>query len=340
MSKLDGPGRVRITIIVTALVLAMLAACNNPVEPDPGQTPAGMVIAWFNGLGASVDLYFPDSDSLVSTAYVTGDVPNDLLYLGSDILAILCSTSAVLQVVDLSVSGSLLHEITFPVGSNPWAMTTGEDKIWVTLLLKNQIVSISTASWTPDGTAVDVPDYPYGIALAEGNIFISHGDYWPETTPGGITVIDAVTLEETGWIDTGQNTTDLWYCSETGNIHAFSSTYTDDGVVSIIDPATATISAQVQTGGNPQSPVRVGSSFACCNAFGSAIFFYDESGALLSTWEPDSSLTLAGIAVSGDTLYMTDFNADMVYIAEWNTRTIIDSLAAGDGPQGIISVAR
>gem|GEM_PF-460815 len=330
----------KFALISGFLLAAVFTGCNNPAEPEEGPTPSGPVIAWFNGLSATVDLYFPVSDSLVTTAYITGDVPNDLLYLGSDKFAILSSTSAVLQVVDLSVSGSLLHEIAFPVGSNPWAMATGDGKLWVTLMLTNQIVSISTADWTLDSAAVDVPDYPYGITLAEGNIFISHGDYWPEITPGGITVIDAVTLEETGWIDTGQNTTDLWYCSETGNIHAFSSTYTDDGVVSIIDPATATISAQVQTGGNPQSPVRVGSTFACCNAFGSTVFFYDESGSLLSTWEPDSSLTLAGIAVSGDTLYMTDFNADMVYMAEWDTRTILDSLIAGDGPQGIVAVDR
>ena len=328
-----------ITLICTLLISLAAASCNSPVEPDPGTNPEGFVIAWFNGLGNTIDLYFPESDSLVTTAYVTGSAPNHLLYLGSDRLAVLNSLSSILQVVDLSVSGSIQHEIVFPGGSNPWAMAYGYDNIWVTLLLTGQIATVSTETWTLGG-AVDVPDYPYGIALAAGNIFVSHGDYYPETTPGGVTVIDAVTLDETGWIDTGQNTTELWYCSETGNIHAFSSTFTDDGVISIIDPVTATISAQVQTGGNPHSPVRLGSSFACCDAWGSSIFFYNESGSLQSTWIPDSSITMAGLAVCGDTFYMTDFAEDKVYMALWQFHTLLGSLSAGDGPQGIVAVER
>lgn len=326
---------------VSAIILCILtaASCNSPAGPETGPTPEGSVIAWFNGLGNTMDLYFPRSDSLVSTAYVTGSAPNDLLHLGSGRLAVLSSLSSILQVVDLAVSGSILHEIAFPAGSNPYSMAFGYDRVWVTLLLTGQIATVSTETWTLAG-AVDVPDYPYGIALSSGSIFVSHGDYYPNTTPGGVTVLDAVTLYETGWIDTGQNTTELWRCDETGNIHAFSYTYTDDGVVSIIEPSSATITAQVSTGGAPFSPVRTGSSFACCDGFGSSIFFYDESGALLSTWVPDSSMALAGLAASGDTLYMSDFNSDMVYIADWTSKVILDSLPAGDGPQGIIAVNR
>ncbi len=328
-----------LTLTCIALILFLAISCNSPAEPDTGTNPSGNVVAWFNGLANTVDLYFPESDLLVSTAYITGNAPNDLLYLGSDMLAVLSSLSSVLQVVDLSVSGSLLHEITFPGGSNPWAMAYGYDKIWVTLLLTGQIVNVSTESWTI-GETVDVNDYPYGIAIASGSIFVSHGDYTEPNPPGGVTVLDAVTLEETGWIDTGQNTIDLWYCTETGNIHAFSYTYTDDGVVSIIDPATATILSQIITGGCPQSPVRLGTSFACCDGFGSSIFFYDESGTLLSTWIPDSSITLAGLAVSGDTLYMTDFEADKVYRALLESQVLLGSLTAGDGPQGITAIDR
>lgn len=325
-----------ISCIVTISIIA--ASCNSPVEPNPLSTPGGTVVAWFNGLANTVDLYFPESDLLISTAYITGNAPNDMLYLGSDKLAVLSSLSSILQVFDLSVSGSLLHEVAFPGGSNPWAMAYDNDNIWVTLLLTDRIISVSTETWTL-GETVNVPEYPYGIAVARGSIFVSHGDFPPYTTPGGVTVIDALTLKETGWIDTGQNTIELWYCSETGNIHAFSSTYTDDaddGVVSIIDPVTATIKAQVNTGGTPHSPVRVGSSFACCDGFGSSVFFYDETGSLLSTWVPDSSITLMGLAVSGDTLYMTDFAGDEVYIADWTSKVMLDSLSAGDGPQGII----
>ncbi len=327
-----------LTLTSIALILFLAASCNSPVEPDPGTNPSGNVVAWFNGLANTIDLYFPESDFLVSTAYITGDAPNDLLYLGSDKLVVLSSLSSILQVVDLSVSGSLLHEIAFPGGSNPWAMAYENDKIWVTLMLTGQIAAVSTDSWTP-GETVDVTDYPYGIAIASGSIFVSHGDYTEPNPPGGVTVLDAITLEETGWIDTGQNTIDLWYCSETGNIHAFSYTYSDDGVISIIDPASCTILSQIATGGSPGKPVQVGSHFASGDGWSSdAIFFYNEAGTLLDTW--NTGVNATGLAVSGDTLYITDFNTDMVYIADWNTQVILDSLVAGNGPQGIISIER
>ena len=328
-------------IFVAIAVAALLsAACDDTTGPGSQPNPDGKVIAWFNGLANTIDLYYPGSDSLVSTAFVTGNVPNDLLYLGSDMLAVVNSTSSTLQIVDIAVSGSLLQEITFPGGSNPWAMAYGYDNIWVSLLQKDQIVTVSTEDWTLGG-AVDVPANPSGMAVAAGTIFVSHAN-WPDgTSPGGVTALDAITLDELGWIDTGVNTAWLSYFPETGHIHAFSSVSGADGVVSIIDPVTATISAQVQTGGNPQSPVRVGSSFACCDAWGSSIFFYSESGALISTWVPDSSMTsLAGLAVSGDTLYMTDFSGDLVHRALWQSQTLLTPLTAGNGPQGIIDVER
>jgi hypothetical protein len=326
-------------IIVMAFLLIAITACDSTTGPSPQPNPDGTVIAWFNGLANTIDLYYPGCDSLVSTAYVTGNVPNDLLYLGSDRLAVVNSGSATLSVVDVSVSGSLLHEIFFPGGSNPWAMAYGYDNIWVSLLQNDQIVTVSTEDWTLGG-AVDVPANPSGMAVAAGAIFVSHAN-WPDgSSPGGVTALDAVTLNELGWIDTGVNTTWLRYFPETGMIHAVSSTSTDPGVVSIIDPVTATISAQVQTGGSPVSPVRVGSSFACCDAWGSSIFFYSESGSLISTWVPDSSITLAGLAVSGDTLYMTDFAGDKVYRALWQSQIMLSPLTAGDGPQGIIDVER
>jgi len=326
-------------IIVIAVAALLNTACDDTTGPSPQPNPAGDVIAWFNGLANTIDLYYPGCDSLVSTAYVTGNVPNDLLYLGSDRLAVVNSTSSTLSVVDLSVSGSLLHEISFPGGSNPWAMAYGYDNIWVSLLQDDQIVTVSTEDWTLGG-AVEVPANPSGMAIAAGTIFVSHAN-WPDgTSPGGVTALDAVTLVELGWIDTGVNTAWLRYFSETGMIHAVSSTYTNPGVVSIIDPVTATIYSQVQTGGSPLSPVRVGSSFACCDAWGSSIFFYSESGTLLSTWVPDPSISMSGLAVSGDTLYMTDFAGDKVYRALWQSQILLSPLTAGNGPQGVIDIER
>jgi hypothetical protein len=325
--------------IMLAFLLLIIMACDSTTSPGSQPNPAGTVIAWFNGNSDTIDLYFPGCDSLVNNAYITGNTPNDLLDLGSDMLAVVNSLSSNLQIFDLSASGAVTYEIVFPPGSNPWAMTYGYDNIWVTLLMSHQVATVSTEDWTLGG-AIEVSDNPSGIAIASGSIFVSHGNFPVTSSPGGVTVLDAVTLDQTGWIDTGVNTTELWYCEETGMIHAFSTTYVDDGVVSIIDPVNATLFAQVQTGGDPHSPVRLGSSFACCDGFGSTIFFYSESGTLQSTWDPDASAALMGLAVSGDTLYMTDFTGDKVNRALWLQQDLLDPVTAGDGPQGIISIDR
>ena len=323
----------------TLTALALIFGCNSPAGPGSGSTPEGSLVAWVNGLGATVDLYFQGSDSLVSSAYITGDSPNDLLYLGDNRLAILSSLSSRLQVVDLSQAGSVIQDVQLPAGGNPWAMTHREGRIWITLTQMDALISVSTSTWSIEDS-LEVRTFPYGVAAAEGRIFVSYGDFYPDTTAGGVSVFDAETLQETGWLDTGRNTSELWFCEETGNVHAFATTYTDDGVISIIDPSSASIISQVLTGGAPMSPVKLKNGFACCDGWGTSIFFYDETGAVSSTWNPDTSLTLAGMCVLGDTLYMTDFNGDRVLRGLWATQTLLSSLQGGDGPQMMISVER
>ncbi len=319
------------------MAILTAAACNSPTEPAEGQNPAGSAVCWFNGLGSTVDLYYPGADSLVSNAYINGDAPNDMAFLGQDRLAVLSSLSSQLQIFDVSTSGTTVADIQLPQGSNPWAITYYQGKVWISLLLTGRVMAVSAQDWSVTDT-VSVSSFPYGIAAASGKIFVSHGDYYPDTTSGGVTVLDSETLEYEGWIDTGRNTTELWYCSETGNIHAFSTTYTGDGKISVIDPITATVTGVINTGGNPMSPVVIEDRIACCDGWGSKIFFYNESG-LLNTWTPDSSLSLAGLAASGDTLYMTDFSGDRVRRALYPSLTMLPDLTAGDGPQGIMSLS-
>jgi hypothetical protein len=335
---MDGAGTLKTPAVIIALILAA-AACESTTGPASQPNPAGTVAAWFNGNSGTIDLYFPGCDSLVGTAYVTGNVPNDLLYLGGDLLSVVCSFSATLEVFDLTRSGAAVHEIQFPQGSNPWAVAQGYDRAWVTLLMSGQIAVVSTDDWTLAGS-VDVPDNPSGIAVAAGNVFVSHANYPVAASPGGVTVLNAVTLEQEGWIDTGINTTEIWYSTETGMLHAFSTTYADDGLISIIDPVSCSIVSVVNTGGAPHSPVDLGDSFACCGGFTSEIILYDEAGTVSGTWVPDSSVTLSGLAVSGDTLYMTDFGGNRVCRAIWSEQNIIPDLAAGNGPQGVTAVQR
>lgn len=325
-------------MICVALAISALAACNNsPAGPDTEPTPPGNVIAWFNGIGYTVDLYFPESDSLVTNAYITGEFPNDILSPEDGIIAVLNSGPANVQVFDLDSTGGELFHLDFPAGSNPYTMSWDEEHLWVTLLLSSQIARVDL---TQGGTVtlIDVPEYPRGIASTGTYVLVGHGYYM--TGAGGITILDAVTGTVVGTVDTPENTWCLKYFPETGLVHAMSTTYSGDGMISLVDPASGTILAQIAAGESPGKPVQVGSYFASGDGWMSdAIFFYNEAGTLLDIW--NTGVNATGLAVSGDTLYITDFGADMVYIADWESRTMLDTLQAGSsGPMGIVAANR
>jgi hypothetical protein len=324
--------------LFTALFLTVIAACNNPAEPDPQPTPPGCVVAWFNGLSNTVDLYFPQSDSLVTMAYITGDVPSDILSPEDGRIAVLSSFSASVQVFDTDMTGGELFTISLPSGSNPYSMSLEGTDLWVTLLNTGQV-----ARTAPVAGASVVLYYiggnPTSIAAVDDLVLVGHGT-WPDSTvSGGITVLEASTGEILDSIATPDTVTSMRYFPETGMVHAVTTTYAGDGLISIIDPGSRQIIAQVPTGGAPSAPVRAGSVFASGDGFFSnGIFVYDETGSLLSTW--DTGVSPGGLAVSGDTIYIADFGADRIFIADWTSRTMIDTLVTGDGPQGMVVVER
>ncbi len=325
--------------LISALLISLIAvSCNSPAEPSTEPTPGGLVVAWFNGLGNTVDLYFPQSDSLVTTAYITDEMPNDIISHEKDRIAVLNSTSSTVQVFDVNSTGGELFHIDLPIGSNPYEMSWDGNHLWVTLLMTSQVAKVDLSSGG-SVSIIDVKANPTSIASTGSYILVGHGT-WPDTSvTGGITVLDASSGSVIDSIITNDNVTYMRYFSETGMVHAVTSTYMD-GVISIIDPSSMGILAQVNTGGSPVYPVEAGSGFITGDGWMSGnLYFYDENGSLNDTW--NTGLTSAwGVACSGDTLYITDFNEDMVYIADWTTKVMLDSLAAGDGPQGIISVER
>ena len=124
-------------------------------------------------------------------------------------------------------------------------------------------------------------------------------------------------------------------------IHAGATTYVGDGTVSVLDPALLQVIATVPTGGTPGPPARVGSTFYSGDAWSStSVFLYGESGSVIDQWDCGHNVT--GICCTGDEglFFMTDFGADMVYVADPGSGQVTDSLAAGDGPQGILFIDR
>ena len=315
------------------------AGCGSPAGPETQSTPEGPVVAWFNCTGYTVDLYFPRSDSLVSNAYTTGEVPGDILSHEEGTIAVLNSLDCTVQVFAVDSTGSQLLSVQLPSGSNPYHMSWDGNSLWVTLLLTSEVARVDM-ELGGSVTLFDTPPNPTSIAADGEFVFVGHGN-WPDpSVTGGISVLDASTGDLIDSIATPDNVCFMEYFSSTGKIHAVTCTYTGDGRISVIDPLTMGISTQIHTGGSPCRPTETPAGFAAGDGWSSgSLFLYGESGAL-ETWNTGIASS-AGVACIGDTLYVTDPLSDLVIMADIQERTLLDTLPAGSsGPQGIRSLQR
>jgi hypothetical protein len=321
--------------LVFAVVLSL--SCGGGPEGPSWEDPGGPAIAWFDGLGYTVDLYFPRADSLICPAFVTGEVPSDITPIGGGAFAVVNSTSSTVSFFDLDDS-TQTSETELPGGSNPYASCASDGRLYVALLMADSIAVIDIQTGSTAGF-IPVGENPDAVAAASGRLFVGHGNYPHAGSPPGVSVVDLATGQIVDTIPAPENVTSLRYFGETGRIHAASTTYSDDGAITVIDPDAMTVTATIQTGGTPGLPDLCGGSFVAGDGWTSdKVYIYSEEGTLEDVWSTGSSVT--GLAARGDTLYMTDFAGDRVVVGLLSGRILLDTLAAGDGPQGVAIIPR
>ncbi len=321
--------------IFFAVILLLTVSCRDAIGPVEGNTPKGPFVVWFNGLSGNADAYFPESDSLIQIAWVTGEVPNHILHTGGSKFAVLSSASAELRFFSGEETGTTEGTIFLPQGSNPYSFVLDNTTAYVALLLEERIAVVNTE--TAEITAfLDSRTNPSGIEYSQGKIFVSYSSYPDTQSPGGVSVIDPSTGTEISWIDTGVNT--HWLkLQPSGMLHCYSTTYTDDGKITIIDPSSISIEAVIECGGAPGEAIRRGNWYISPDGWGSGgIIRFKESGEFT---EVDLPIAPTNLAVCESTLYASSFTANKVYMIDEVSLTVIDSLeAGGEGPQGIIAI--
>ncbi len=328
----------RIALILATLAVTLTTGCRDNTGPSQNENPAGDIVVWYNGMSNTVDAWFPKSDSLVQTCWLSGNTPNAIIDIGDGRFAVLSSLDADLRLFDSEQGGTVDATIYFPVGSNPYGVARNDDVVYITLLLTSKVAEASLTDLTVTNQW-DVPANPSGIAYSNGRIFVTHGS-WPETTsPGGVTVLDAATGDSLAWLDTGINTTWARAIPETGMVHVGATTYANDGSISIIDPVTMQITQQISTGGTPGEPVRTPDGFISPNGWsGNQLLVYTESGDF--NWV-DTGFSSTCLAYLENSIYATDFGGNCVRVLSPADFSVEDTLTAGgEGPQGIIALDR
>ncbi|PIE52068.1 hypothetical protein CSA37_08415 [Candidatus Fermentibacteria bacterium] len=323
-------------LLTAAVVLALVATgCRDASGPSSEQH-SGRAVIWFNGLSANADVWYYESDSLVGNAWVTGGAPNQIRELYDGRVAILSSLSADLIIFNSDTTGVIEDQILFENGSNPYSFDV-EGTTGAAAKLLTSSVALFDLSEGVTGS-IETRVNPSGTEIFGNSLFISYAN-WPDaSSPGGISVYPLSGGAETAWLNTGVNT--HWLKEQpTGMIHAYSTTYTDDGVISVVDPVNLTVVTQIQCGGAPGEAVYVNDEFLSPDGWGQGgLICYTESGSAISRIE--LPVTPTGLAISGDTLYVTSFAANKVYLFDVNGYTLFDSLScSGEGPQGIIAVS-
>jgi len=115
--------------VALVILLAVISGCGSGTGPsDPGH---GNCVAWFNGLGYTVDLYYPADGTLLSGAFVTGEAPNDIVLLDDGLVAVVNSLSSSITFFDPDQPGTIAAEIELPVGSNPYCACTDGSNLCV-----------------------------------------------------------------------------------------------------------------------------------------------------------------------------------------------------------------
>jgi DNA-binding beta-propeller fold protein YncE len=321
--------------IVAAFLILAFSSCRDAVGPDGGNTPEGPFVVWFNGLSATADAYFENSDSLINTAWSTGSVPNQIIPTGNTGFAILSSASAEIRFYSGTEAGQTISSVLLPAGSNPYSFVISGATGYATLLLQDSIAVFNPATGELS-KSIPANSNPSGIACSGDRLFVGHGNYPESSSPGGVSVLNTSTGELLKWIDTGVNT--HWLkLQPSGMLHCYSTTYSNDGRITVIDTETLEITAVVECGGAPGEGMAIGDHFLSPDGWnGGELISYTETGEFSRIAVPFNPTS---IALSGSTIYAASFAADMIYLIDSATLTVTDSLQSGGmGPQGIIAI--
>lgn len=321
--------------VFTALLFASLA-CRDAAGPSGGESPGGTAVVWFNGLSSTIDVWYPESDSIIHGAWLTGSAPNQIKAIGNSRFAVLSSLDAELFTASVNEPGEYLLHVPLPGGTNPWYFSVNGETAWISLLLADSVVKVSLAEGSMAG-GFSTRSNPSGIACTDSFVFVGYSS-WPEpSSPGGVSVYDGNTYAETAWLDTGINSS--WLTLQpTGLVHCYSTTYQNDGRICIIDPSgEPSVVSTVNCGGAPGEAVYHDGKFISPDGWGQGgLVIYRETGA----WERISlNFTPTGLALLENVLYATCFGKNMIYMLDPDDFAVTDSVpSGGEAPQGIIAV--
>lgn len=321
-------------LVAAAAAAGLICGCGDPVGPGGGENPSGDAIVFVNSMSNTLDLYYPESDSLVSSAYVTGSSPNDAALTAGGMLAVACSLDDRVELYDLSSSGSPEAVAVLPQGSNPYSMATRDGMLYVTLLMGEAIAEIDPAGMTVQRYLETAP-HPSGIGASGNWLWVSHG-YGVYDSIGMVSVVDPVAWEVTDTVQTAQNAFEAASVKD-GSVHVLTTTYQEDGAVTILEASTGEVRVVLDLGHTPSISARP-REWGCgwllaMDAAG--LLVYDETGVSETM---DVGMPVTDAVLYEGLVYAASFAGDAVLVWDPAESLAVDTLPAGSGPIRLLVV--
>ena len=156
-------------IILGLFPILIFGSCKREVSEELAPENYLLIV---NTLSETISIYDLEHDTLKEDVLETGKTPNDLLILGD--LGLLVNSGfqgiAALDVIDLKEM-KLIKRVPLPLGSNPYSITASENKFYVTLAAKDQVLVLDKNFIQQDSFTVG--RWPEGIDYYDGTIYVA-----------------------------------------------------------------------------------------------------------------------------------------------------------------------
>jgi DNA-binding beta-propeller fold protein YncE len=342
-------------VLAAAVVLALLASCNNDTKPNP----TCPLIGDRGPALASRAVYLLTANSLAETWTatplsggaqlvtlprhgLTGRAPNDVDVVGSR-LYIVNSLDNDVSVVNLE-TGETVGCIDLGTGVNPWEFTpepADTTRGWITSFVSGEVMELDLAAMKVlrrDTVGVGAE----GLAVTSNRVWVTLSGYdgaEGKFKDGTVVVLNKSDLSEAARLAVPPNPQFLFTGAD-GRMQVICTGNFDDvsGEVVRIEADASAVRDTLALGGSPYRAAVAPGGVAYVAGYYGGVTSYDTGSFVVLHDVNDPVLpepSYSDVAVFDTRLYAANFDFDGVVVVDLSTLTKIGEFATGDGPSAV-----
>ncbi|MEZ5066571.1 MAG: hypothetical protein R3B81_17715 [bacterium] len=335
--------------LVLVLGLTLLAGCASsptepdpPIDPDPEGTPRVLVV---NSQSETISRLELDTGELTVQAATAGTWVNRITRHGSRLLLTNSGANeiALLNAWDLAPAGA----VDLGPGANPWtAVGTSVSQAIVSDWLAGDVRRIDLATRSAGPPLATTPG-PEGLAVTGSIAWIACTNYVGGNTgyaEGRVDVVDLDAWSVVASVPVNTNPQEIAVAAD-GRLHVLcTGDYgLEEGSVCVVDPVTRAVAQEIPLGGTPGRLLLASDGTAWATGFAGGVRRYDTSTLALLPAPSDPTLGEPGFTgldedeVTG-TIWIANFDADLLLSVDPVAGTVTDAWIVGDGPVDVLVV--